>query len=288
MKNIKGLIAWTAVLALTACTSENTSEDIFPGDTSNESVLTEATLSDNISEEEHLTEKALTVETPDEAAAEETKAEALVKTENEVSEAAKECRCADEQQHAYCEYMNGLDDTIAGGIYYGDINGDDIPEAVISKWPSNQNTVILYHNANGLCQLELNGNPTWGYTRYISETGQVMFCPFYGHTGATIGVEDCHLYGWDGSDYVEELSLTRDATNYYMTEDELCYDCGQAYINDEPVDNDIFEAEFDEVQKLRQENGYFPVVKPDNESFDVYMEENFPCFNNWDIIDYGG
>lgn len=201
-----------------------------------------------------------------------------------VTETEKVCTCKSEFQHYCCEYLNGLD-FLAGGVYYGDINGDDNPEAVVEINPF-QLTYVLYENEKSIQELPLETVSAWGNVRYIADTKQILFCPFYGHTTGTWGYEEYYLWSWDGSDYIISSSILRESGIYGVCGDVEYSELGQAYIDGEEVDNDTFEVKLAEFEKLRDENDYFPIVKPDNENFESYMKENFPCFDNWDILYY--
>lgn len=194
----------------------------------------------------------------------ETTFETTTETETE-AETVPECHCPTEWQHAYSEYMNELT-VIAGGVYFSDINGDEIPEAVISKLTSDKDTIILYYNENGMGELHLEPNPNWAYVDYISDTMQILFCPFYGHTYGTRGYEEYYLYGWNGKDYEVMSSILRESGDMYESYDgeqfiEYAWTYGQAYIDDKEVDNDTFEVKLAEFEKLRDENDYFPIIK---------------------------
>lgn len=204
-------------------------------------------------------------------------------TATTAAETEKVCACESDFQHACCEYMNGLTE-LWGGVYYEDINGDEIPEAVISKWTSDKDTIILYYNENGMGELHLEPNPNWAYVDYIPDTMQILFCPFYGHTYGTWGYEEYYLYGWNGKDYEVMSSILRGSGIYDICGDVEYSELGQAYIDGKEVDNDTFEVKLAEFEKLRDENNYFPIVKPNDENFESYLKENFPCFDNWDIL----
>ncbi len=201
-----------------------------------------------------------------------------------VAETEKVCTCESEFQHTCCEYLNECS-FLAGGVYYGDINGDDKPEAAIDINTFGL-TDVLYENENGFQVLNLETVSTWGSVWYIADTKQILFSPFFGHTTGTWGYSEYYIYDWNGSDYEVTSSILRESGYYYEDEDGEHSGFGQAYIDGKEVDNDTFEAKLAEIQKLREENGYFPVVKPDDENFESYMKENFPCFDNWDIIYY--
>lgn len=202
-----------------------------------------------------------------------------------VTETEKVCTCKSEFQHACCEYLNNLDCRIGGGIYFGDINGDDMPEAVVGRNPYGF-TYVLYSNENGLQILPLETLSVWGDVFYIADTKQILYSPMRGHTWGDYGYTEYHLYDWNGSDYEVTSSILRELGYYYEDEDGEHSGFGQAYIDGKEVDNDTFEVKLAEFEKLRDENNYFPIVKPDDENFESYMKENFPCFDNWDIIEY--
>lgn len=214
-----------------------------------------------------------------------------VETTTTVTETEKVCACESEFQHACCEYLNELD-FLAGGVYYGDINGDGKPEAVIEINPL-ELTYVLYENENGMQILPLETMSVWGYVRYIADTKQILYCPAYGHTWGSWGYEEYYILDWNGSDYEATSQIYRESGYYYEDEDGVHSEYGQAYIDGKEVDNDTFEAKFAEYEKLRDENDYFPIVyiydkdnalNPEPETYINYIRENFPCFDNWDII----
>ena len=225
----------------------------------------------------------------------ETTAETTTTTEETtttVTETEKVCTCKSEFQHYCCEYLNGLD-FLAGGVYYGDINGDDNPEAVIEINPF-QLTYVLYENEKGIQELPLETMSAWGYVRYIADTKQILYCPAYGHTWGSWGYEEYYIYDWNGSDYEVTASILRESGYHDEQDGEEYTEYGQAYIDGEEVDNETFETKFAEYEKLRDGNEYFPIVpiceeetykpNPDPETYINYIKENFPCFDNWDII----
>lgn len=211
-----------------------------------------------------------------------------------VEETAAECHCPTEWQHAYSEYLNSLD-FLAGGIYLGDINGDDIPEAVIEINPYEM-TDLLYFNDDGMQVLELDTTSVWGSVRYIPDTKQILLMPMRGHTWGTYGYEEYYLYDWNGSDFEVTSTIFRESGMYFIDEDGTEHsELGQGYIDGIAVDNGTFEDKLAEFEKLCDENSYFPVAyindsnektNPDPESVKEYIKTNFPCFNNWDIINF--
>lgn len=182
-------------------------------------------------------------------------------------------------RRAYVEYLNEWN-VIAGGILLDDINFDGTPEAVIAV-NSFGNTIVLYYNENGLQALEVNVVSVWGLVRYDPENGRIFNNRFYGHTTGTYGNEESYIYDWNGSDYVQSLSLLRES-GYYFSEETV--ELGQAFINGEPVSNDVFDEKCDEFYGQAYQYDYFPVVKTTDENFEEYMRENFPGFNNWEAI----
>lgn len=211
-----------------------------------------------------------------------------------VEETAAECHCPTEWQHAYSEYLNSLD-FLAGGIYLGDINGDDIPEAVIEINPYEM-TDLLYFNDDGMQVLKLETTSVWGSVRYIPDTKQILLMPMRGHTWGTYGYEEYYLYDWNGSDFEVTSTIFRESGMYFIDEDGTEHsELGQGYIDGIAVDNGTFEGKLAEFEKLCDENSYFPVAyindsnekpNPDPESVKEYIKTNFPCFNNWDIINF--
>ncbi len=205
----------------------------------------------------------------------------------------KVCTCPNKWQHAYSEYLNGLD-FLTGGVYLGDINGDDIPEAVIEINPFEM-TDILYFNDSGMQKLELYTTSVWGSVRYIPDTRQILFQPMRGHTWGTYGYTEYYLYGWNGSDFEVVSTLFRESGMYYTDEDGTEHsELGQAYIDGVEVDSDTFEGKLAKYQKLEQDNSYFPVAyicdydynqNPDMDSVKNYIKTNFPCFNKWELLE---
>ena len=288
------LIFTAAMLILTACNNADTS---VPEETSvsAETVIsaeTSALTSSETSVTEALPETALT-ENTETSASTASATEALIETVSSDSIEEKVCTCPNEWQHAYSEYLNGLD-FLTGGVYLGDINGDDIPEAVVEINPY-ELTDILYFNDDGMQVLELWTTSVWGSVRYIPDTKQILFQPMRGHTWGTYGYTDYYLYGWNGSDFEVVSTLFRESGMYYTDEDGTEHsELGQAYIDGAEIDNDTFEARLAEIQKLEQDNSYFPVAyiydcnnskNPDMDSVKAYIETNFPCFDNWELLE---
>lgn len=288
------LIFTAAMLILTACNNADTS---VPEETSvsAETVIsaeTSALTSSETSETEALPETALTENTETSASTAST-TEAPIETVSSDKIEEKVCTCPNEWQHAYSEYLNGLD-FLMGGVYLGDINGDDIPEAVVEINPY-ELTDILYFNDDGMQVLELWTTSVWGSVRYIPDTKQILFQSMRGHTWGTYGFTDYCLYGWNGSDFEVVSTLFRESGMYYIDEDETEHaELGQAYIDGAEVDNDTFEARLAEIQKLEQDNSYFPVAyiydcnnskNSDMDSVKAYIETNFPCFDNWELLE---
>ena len=211
-----------------------------------------------------------------------------------VEETAAECHCPTEWQHAYSEYLNSLD-FLSGGVYPGDINGDDIPEAVIEINPYEM-TDLLYFNDDGMQVLKLETTSVWGSVRYIPDTKQILLMPMRGHTWGTYGYEEYYLYDWNGPDFEVTSTIFRESGMYFIDEDGTEHsELGQGYIDGIAVDNGTFEGKLAEFEKLCDENSYFPVAyindsnekpNPDPESVKEYIKTNFPCFNNWDIINF--
>ena len=184
--------------------------------------------------------------------------------------------CEYDWQHAYAEYINNMDYYV--GLYIDDINGDDIPEAVIKRY-NTYDTIVLYYTENGLAELLLETVSDWGRITYLADTKQILFSPFYGHTQGTWGYEEYYLYDWTGTEYTETFSILRESGYYYyLSEDELYEELGQAYINGEEVDNDTFEAKFAEIKELESANSYFPVISIKDENFESYAKEKLPDF----------
>mgnify|MGYP004571622909 CR=1 FL=1 len=288
------LIFTAAMLILTACNNADTS---VPEETSAsaETVISAETSALTSSETfvtDALPETTLTENTETSASTAST-TEAPIETVSSDKIEEKVCTCPNEWQHAYSEYLNGLD-FLTGGVYLGDINGDDIPEAVIEINPY-ELTDILYFNDDGMQVLELWTTSVWGSVRYIPDTMQILFQSMRGHTWGTYGFTDYYLYGWNGSDFEVVSTLFRESGMYYIDEDETEHaELGQAYIDGAEVDNDTFEARLAEYQKLEQSNSYFPVAyicdydynqNPDMDSVKNYIKTNFPCFNKWELLE---
>ncbi len=282
------LIFTAAMLILTSC---NTAEEKTSDDTSVSSE-TSALPSSETSVTEASPETTLTEQT-ETSASTASATEAPIETVSSDKIEEKVCTCPNEWQHAYSEYLNGLD-FLTGGVYLGDINGDDIPEAVVEINPY-ELTDILYFNDDGMQVLELWTTSVWGSVRYIPDTTQILFQPMRGHTWGTYGYTDYYLYGWNGSDFEVVSTLFRESGMYYTDEDGTEHsELGQAYIDGAEVDNDTFEARLAEIQKLEQYNSYFPVAyiydcnnskNPDMDSVKAYIETNFPCFDNWELLE---
>ncbi|MCH5347994.1 MAG: hypothetical protein J1E40_01600 [Oscillospiraceae bacterium] len=199
-------------------------------------------------------------------------------TDGSVTEASltePEDSCEYEWQHAYAEYINDLD--FYQGFYIDDINGDDIPEAVIEVNPFGY-TIILYYNDNGLNELELATMSDWGSVSYLADTKQILFCPFHGHTWGTFGNEEYYLYDWTGTEYTVSASIYRESGTFVDTSDRHIEEYGKAYIDGEEVDNDTFEVRLAEFMELEQNNGYFPAVELRDESFESYAKEKLPDY----------
>lgn len=288
------LIFTAAMLILTAC---NNSEEKIYDDTllSYEpafSAETSALTSSETSVTETSLETTLTEQT-ETSASTASATEAPIETVSYDKIEEKVCTCPNEWQHAYSEYLNSLD-FLTGGVYLGDINGDDIPEAVVEINPY-ELTDILYFNDDGMQVLELWTTSVWGSVRYIPDTKQILFQSMRDHTWGTYGFTDYYLYGWNGSDFEVVSTLFRESGMYYTDEDGTEHsELGQAYIDGAEVDNDTFEARLAEIQKLEQYNSYFPVAyiydcnnskNPDMDSVKAYIETNFPCFDNWELLE---
>lgn len=276
------------MLILTSCNTaeEKTSDDISV------SSETSALTSSETSETETSTALPKTTFTENtETSASATEAPIEMVSSDKIEE--KVCTCPNKLQHAYSEYLNGLD-FLTGGVYLGDINGDDIPEAVVEINPY-ELTDILYFNDDGMQVLELWTTSVWGSVRYIPDTMQILFQPMRGHTWGTYGYTEYYLYGWNGSDFEVVSTLFRESGMYYTDEDGTEHaELGRAYIDGVEVDNDTFEARLAEIQKLEQDNSYFPVAyiydsdikkNPDMDSVKNYIKTNFPCFNKWELLE---
>lgn len=280
------------VLISAICALALTFPSCKTAETENTSALSETASTAEQTEAETTSQTAKTEATSETATEKLTAAPMTAITEETAAE--KECHCPTEWQHAYSEYLNSLD-FLAGGIYLGDINGDDIPEAVIEINPYEM-TEILYFNDNGMQKLELYTTSVWGSVRYIPDTKQILLMPMRGHTWGTYGYEGYYLYDWNGSDFEITSTINRESGMYFIDEDGTEHsEFGQGYIDGIAVDNGTFEDKLAEFEKLETENGYFPVAyindsnekpNPDPESVKEYIKTNFPCFDNWDIINF--
>lgn len=289
------LIFTVAMLMLTSCNTADEKvsyETSVPDETSNStdfsvSAETSALTSLETSETEALSETVFTAQAETSASSASTAEVSLEAVSSDKAE-EKVCTCPTEWQHQYSEYLNSLD-FLKGGVYLGDINGDDIPEAVIEINPYEM-TDILYFNDDGMQVLQLWTTSVWGSVRYIPDTMQILFQPMRGHTWGTYGYTEYYLYGWNGSDFEVVSTLFRESGIYYTDEDGTEHsELGQAYINGIETDNDTFEEKLAETEKLEQDNSYFPVVyiydsdikkNPDMDSVKNYIKTNFPCFDN--------
>ncbi len=277
----KSAVIFLAALALSLSACGNTA--------ANEQTTAEtvpATLAETAAE---ITE----AETETTATAAETTSETTEATTT-VTETEKVCTCESEFQHACCEYLNGLN-FLAGGVYYGDINGDDKPEAVIEINPF-ELTYVLYENESGFQVLNLETMSSWGAVRYIADTKQIIYSPEFGHSSwGTYGHGFYCIYDWNGSDYEVTFEMYRAGGSYYEKDGVGYADYGQAYIDGEEVDNDTYEVKLAEFEKIINETEYFPIVyiydrnlslNPDPETYKDYIRENFHCFDNWELLQW--
>lgn len=261
--NKKIMVLISLAVMLSACASENAAAPV----TTQEST---AVSSETVTEKEaSAAETKASETTTQETVTEET-------TAVETTAAEEKCSCQYEWQHAFAEYINQDEYYMKGhynGIYVGDINGDDIPEAVVDC-NGLGNTEILFYTENGVKPVWIGIESVWGYVRYLPETRQIMHCPFYGHTWGTFGYEEHYIYDITDSDISESFSMLR-KSGYYNSEEDYGYDKG--YINGEEVDFETFEAKLAEIKQRVNEAEYFPVVLKEDESFDSYIAENLPC-----------
>lgn len=175
---------------------------------------------------------------------------------------------------AYTEHLNNMDMYITG-IYLADINDDGVPEAVVE-----QNfgvfTDILYMNEKGMRTLSLEAVSMWGCIVCMPEKNAVSFTPMVGHTEGTAGYIEQYLYEWDGAEYVLTTTLLgRENEGVYTGE-----------INGEEADSAAFEAAVKEQSYDYEENIWITgkLIRLGDEGFEDYITENFPGFDNWDII----
>ena len=155
------------------------------------------------------------------------------------------------------DYADFLEEylTDSSGFYIGDINGDGIPEAVISYNETNSG-VIAYYNNNGFAILDLEVISLWGKVGYLEETKQLIIQPFREHTTGTFGFVDYIIYEWINDDYIPVLTLNRESGNYDVSEYE------QGYINGEPVEFIEFEDKVKETDALLYEKStWFPMTE---------------------------
>lgn len=184
-----------------------------------------------------------------------------------------ECRCEYSWQHAYAEYINDLE--YYSGLYIGDLNGDEIPEAVIDV-NTLGSVIVLYDTREGRKELNLETVSAWGSVTYIADTGQFLYCPFYGHTTGTWGYEEYYLYDWTGEEYEQTFSMLRES-GYYQ--DEENYEYGESFIDGKKTDNESFEKKLAEIEKLRDENsGNLPFWNLEEEGFEEKVRELLPCY----------
>lgn len=278
MKKISFTLLCTALaLSLASCGAEGTETE-----TTTESAQTaaaEVTEAETETSAETTTTSIVTTTTTEE-------------TTTTVTETEKICTCESDFQHACCEYLNELD-YLTGGVYYGDINGDGKPETVVEK-NNYEITHILYENDDGIQLLKLETVSCWGEVSYIADTKQIFFTPMRGHTTGTWGYEEHYIYDWNGTDYVVTTTFSRES-GYPLTGDDgtVYSDWSDGYINGEFLEHDAFDAKLKEYEKLRDESGYFPIAyifdredrpNPEPETYINYIKENFPCFDNWDIM----
>ncbi|MCM1381110.1 MAG: hypothetical protein NC085_09670 [Muribaculaceae bacterium] len=177
---------------------------------------------------------------------------------------------------AYTEHLNNIDAGMyVTGIYLADINDDGIPEAVVE-----QNfgvfTDILYMNEKGMRTLSLEAVSTWGCIVCMPGKNAVSFTPMVGHTEGTAGNIERYLYEWDGAEYVLTTTLTgRESEGVYTGE-----------INGVETDSAAFEAAVKEQSYDYEENIWITgkLIRLGDEGFEEYIKENFPGFDNRDII----
>ena len=191
----------------------------------------------------------------------------------------KECLCEHPWQHAYAEYINELG--YYSGLYIGDVNGDEIPEAVIDV-NTLGSTIVLYYTESGMQELNLETVSAWGSVTYIPDTKQFLYSPFYGHTTGTWKYREYYLYDWTGEGYEQTFSMLRESGYYW---DEEHYEYGESYIDGEQTDNGSFEAKLEEIERLRDENSeslHFWYLE--EEGFEEKVKELLPCFemSNWE------
>ena len=189
------------------------------------------------------------------------------------ADTGKECMCEYPWQHAYAQYINDLE--YYAGLYIRDLNGDEIPEAVIDV-NTLGSAIVLYYTQEGRKELELETVSAWGSVTYIPDTGQFLYCPFYGHTTGTWGYEEYYLYDWTGKAYEQTFSMLRESGYFH---DEGNYEYGQSYIDGKKTDNKSFEDKLAEIEKLRDRNsGNLPFWNLEEEGFEEKVKEILPCY----------
>ena len=265
MKKIRIFAALIAALTVFACGCSEARPDAVQNDS-------EDTTSEPVDTSETTTQEQETIATDTHTTP--------VTSETE-TEPVSECHCEYDWQHAYAEYINALD--YYAGLYIEDINGDDIPEAVIKRYNTERETdstktIILYYTEKGMAELVLETVSVWGRIAYIADTKQILFCPFYGHTQGTYGYEEYYLYDWTGTEYEVSSSILRESGYYWYDDKEYHEVLGQAYIDGEEVDNDVFEVRYDEFRELAAANDNFRFVTVTDENFESYAKEKLPDF----------
>ncbi|MDE6030834.1 MAG: hypothetical protein K2G32_04365 [Oscillospiraceae bacterium] len=273
MKKIAAILI-LAVLTLSACKNHTEVSEPAPTETTDFETMTAEEAEQPEASAEYTPEVSEEYTKEAETTQPESTADCTVETES-----AAIPDDIEDWRRAYVEYLNGCT-FIGGGVMLDDINFDGTPEAVIAINPIGY-TIVLYYNENGLQVLELEV-ASWGNVSYEPETGRIIHTPFYGHTTGTYGYSECYVYEWNGSDYVQSFSELRES-GYFLSAETAEY--GQAYINGEPVSGEVYDEKIDEFFAQVGETERFPVVKTSDENFEEYMRENFPGFNNWEIIE---
>ena|GEM_PF-3223724 len=159
-------------------------------------------------------------------------------------------------------------------MYINDINDCGIPEIALATNPFG-NCVLAYFLNGEIKVLELPVDSMWGFTKYNSDTRQIINLQFYGHTAATFGaIRNYSVYDWTPNGYLQSTTIEREA-GFSGIENDFAQEYGQAYLNSIPVSNEDFELKKAELDFLAEKAEDFPLVSRDdvNGDFTGYIEE---------------